>query len=128
MNTIYVSYAQSDADEVLPVISALSDEGYAVSYNESGMGLNSSTEKQIDECGSFVAFVSEEYALSSICQAEFNYAISGSKEIVSIFLSSANEQDKTNMAHYSAATINRSDYSGEYGFIKEIMSCPQLNG
>ena len=100
MKSIFISYSENDADEVLSVISALTDEGYSVKYDEEMKGqanLSSAEEEEIENCGVLLAFISESSMGSAKCRNQVNFAISRSKSILSVFLAGATDEDIADM-------------------------------
>lgn len=86
---IFISYAHKDADEILPVIRFLQDNGYKVWYDE---GIEAGTEwpeyiaQRIKNCAVFIAFISPNAISSNNCRNEINYAVSLQKQFLAVYL------------------------------------------
>ena len=86
---IFISYAHKDADEILPVIRFLQDNGYKVWYDE---GIEAGTEwpeyiaQRIKNCAVFIAFISPNAINSNNCRNEINYAVSLQKQFLAVYL------------------------------------------
>ncbi len=86
---IFISYAHADSERVFPVIETLHENGYRVWYDE---GIDPGTEwpefiaEQIDNCGYFIAFISEKSVNSENCKDEMNFARDLGKERLLIYL------------------------------------------
>ena len=86
---IFISYAHKDADDVLPIVQALKENGFNVWYDE---GIEAGTEwpeyiaQRIKNCSVFIAFLSPNAINSNNCRNEINYAISLQKQFLAVYL------------------------------------------
>ena len=86
---VFVSYAHKDSALVLPCIEALRSCGVHIWYDD-GIEAGSEWPEFIAEkvlcCSKFVLFVTDAYLASQNCKRELNFAISRSKDILTIYL------------------------------------------
>ena len=86
---IFISYAQQDSDRVLPIISALQEQGFRVWYdtgNEADMEWLEHLAERLESCTVFLSFLSQTAADSPNCRREINFAIDERKEMLIIYL------------------------------------------
>ena len=87
---IFVSYAHRDTKLVLPIITALQDNGFRIWYDngiEAGTEWPESIAEHIENCAVALLFISENALESQNCRREINFAISEGREILAIYLS-----------------------------------------
>lgn len=86
---IFISYAHRDSDEVVPIIEALRYRGYDIWYDD---GIKPGTEwaktiaDKLKNCTCVLAFISQNYVVSTNCTREITYAQNHGKPILSAFL------------------------------------------
>ncbi|MBR4017481.1 MAG: toll/interleukin-1 receptor domain-containing protein [Oscillospiraceae bacterium] len=120
---IFVSYAHSDSDRVLPVISALQERGFRIWYDA---GIEAGTEwpeyiaQYLNDCNSFVAFMSCHAANSHNCRREINFAIKLRKEPLVIYLEDVELSLGMQMQLDSLQAIYRTRHSDDDSFLTEL--------
>ena len=86
---VFACYAHADRDAVLPIIRALTGEGYRVWYDD-GIELATEYPKKIADhvygCAFYIMFVSEASLGSKWCKDEVNYALHLEKAILPVYL------------------------------------------
>lgn len=86
---IFISYSHRDTVQVVSIIENLKKNGYNVWYDE---GIDPGTEwdeniaHHVQNCGYFVAFISENYINSKNCKDELNYSRDLDKEQLLVYL------------------------------------------
>jgi len=86
---IFISYAHKDAALVMPIIEGLAERGFRIWYDA---GIEAGTEwpeyiaEHLENCTSFIAFISEAAIASKNCRREINFAIDLDKEPLAIYL------------------------------------------
>ena len=86
---IFVSYAHRDATRVLPIITALSENGFRIWYDagiEAGAEWPEYIAKHLEGAKTFIAFLSSNAVDSINCRQEINYAITLGKPTLFIHL------------------------------------------
>ena len=74
---IFVSYSHNDEDEAIAIMTRLQSDGYRVWYDEGlapGSVWNEDIASHIEQCGCFIALVSNNYLGSRHCGDELYYA------------------------------------------------------
>lgn len=101
---IFISYAHRDADEVMPILTRMSADGYRFWFDagiDPGTEWDENIARHINECGYFIAFMSKNYIASSNCKDELNYARDLEKQRVIIYL------EEVTLPYGMAMRINR---------------------
>lgn len=120
---IFISYAHSDTQQVLPIISALQDRGFRIWYDA---GIEAGTEwpeyiaQHVKDCGSFMAFMSHHAADSHNCRREINFAIKLRKEPLVIYLEDVELSLGMQMQLDSLQAIYRTRHSDDASFLNEL--------
>ncbi|MDO4808201.1 MAG: toll/interleukin-1 receptor domain-containing protein, partial [Coriobacteriales bacterium] len=86
---IFVSYAHADDDVVMPIISALAEEGYRVWYDagiQAGSAFPDYIAGHVHDCECFLMLISRASLASDWCRNEVNYAIASRKKILPVYL------------------------------------------
>lgn len=87
---IFVSYAHRDDVQVWPILDRMQRDGYRVWYDEGidpGAEWPDTIAAHVEQCGFFIAFLSEGYLDSDNCKDELNFARELGKERLMIHLS-----------------------------------------
>ena len=80
---IFISYSHRDSDKVVEIMNRLRAEGFNVWYDggiDPGTEWDENIAKHVQECGYFIAFVSNGYIGSKNCKDELNYSRDLDKE------------------------------------------------
>ena len=87
---IFVSYAHQDDVRVWPILDRMQRDGYRVWYDEGidpGAEWPDTIAAHVEQCGFFIAFLSEGYLASDNCKDELNFARELGKERLMVHLS-----------------------------------------
>lgn len=90
---IFVSYSHRDTERVVNIINRMRKEGYNVWYDE---GIDPGTEwdeniaTHVQNCGYFIAFISDNYINSKNCKDELNYSRDLDKDQLLVYLDDVN--------------------------------------
>ena len=88
-NYIFVSYAHKDSDRVMPILEALSREGFRIWFDsgiETGSEWPAYVEDRVMNCHIMIYFVTDNSVESRNCRDEINLALSEGKEILVAYL------------------------------------------
>ena len=86
---IFISYAHKDSAVVLPILEHMVADGYRIWYDEGitpGSEWDDEIALHIDECDSFIAFISNNYLKSENCRDELNFVRDLGKERLLIYI------------------------------------------
>ena len=86
---IFISYAHKDSDRVLPIISALQEQGFRVWYDagiEAGSEWPEYIAEHLESCKVFLALLSQAALDSVNCRQEINFAIEERKDTLIVYL------------------------------------------
>ena len=133
---IFISYAHTNSDVVLPIIEALANNGFRVWYDA---GIEAGTEwpeyvaEKLLGSSVVIAFISEAALKSQNCRREINFAISERKDVLSIYTENVTLTPgmKMILGLTQAMFYNRLPYGV---FLQELMdatilaSCRSVNG
>lgn|GEM_PF-1439848 len=89
---LFISYAHKDNESVLPIIGELKKQGFRLWYDD-GIRAGAEWAEVIAEAlyhsSVFLCFISGQYAASQNCKRELGFAISKNKQMVAIYLDTA---------------------------------------
>ena len=86
---IFISYSHKDKMLVFPVIEKMAQDGYNIWYDE---GIDPGSEwpetiaNHLDNCDSFISFISKNSLSSANCRREINFALKKNKPFISVIL------------------------------------------
>ena len=129
-NLIFISYSHKDSDFVKKAIAELESQNYNIWYDEGlegGSAYNNEIAIQIKNCDCFIAFMSNNYAVSSYCTTELEYALKRKKEIFVAYIDNINEDDLPpgiEMHISRLHAIFRRNFANDSDFITKICSEP----
>ena len=86
---IFISYTHKDSDRVLPIISALQEQGFRVWYDagiEAGSEWPEYIAEHLESCKVFLALLSQAALDSVNCRQEINFAIEERKDTLIVYL------------------------------------------
>jgi len=86
---IFISYAHSDSDEVMRIITDMHSRGFRLWYDEgidAGEEWQESIASHLVDSDLIICFISNSYTASENCRKELSYALSKKKKIISVFL------------------------------------------
>ncbi|MBR6563317.1 MAG: TIR domain-containing protein [Clostridia bacterium] len=127
---IFISYSHRDTDYVYPIIEELSKQGYRVWYD---MGIDPGTEwdeniaMHINECGYFIAFMSQNYLNSSNCKDELNYARDLEKERLVVYLENVTLPAGMAMRINRLQSIFKYSYANDSDFYERLVTANNIN-
>lgn len=126
---IFISYSHKDSDIVFEIIKRLQSSKYRVWYDE---GIDSGTEwdeniaSHIDDCGYFVAFISNNYLVSSNCKDELNYARDLEKPKLLVYLEDVLLPGGMRMRLSRIQAIHKYKYSTDERFFQKLLETKEL--
>ena len=127
---IFISYAHKDMERVKPIIETMRKKGYRVWYDE---GIDPGTEwadyiaKQLENCGYFIAFISEFYLQSSNCRDEIEYARDLNKKRFLIYLEDVELPGGMKMRLSRVQNIHHYTYDNETDFFNKLFAAEGLD-
>jgi TM2 domain-containing membrane protein YozV len=122
---IFISYSHRDEERVYPIITELIEAGYRVWYDS---GIDPGTEwdeniaEHIQQCGYFIAFISEHYLASSNCKDELNYVRDLEKERLIVYLEQVELPSGLAMRINRLQSIYKHRYTKESEFYEKLFS------
>jgi len=126
---IFISYAHRDDKAVLPIVEELSRNGYRVWYDQ---GIDPGTEwdeniaQHVEDCGCFIAFLSQNYLDSDNCKDELNYARDLNKERLIVYLEQVRLPGGLAMRINRLQAIFKYTYRSQTDFYNKLFSTPSL--
>ena len=120
---IFISYAHKDSDQVLPIVTALQEQGFRVWYDA---GIEAGTEwpeyiaKRLESCTIFLAFLSQSALDSPNCRREINLAIAERKEMLHIYLEELHLSSEMRMQLGALQAMYLCRYSSQASFMEEL--------
>ena len=126
---IFISYSHRDKGEVCSVLERMQRDGYRIWFDE---GIDPGTEwdeviaAHVEECGYFLAFISENYLASDNCKDELNYARDLSKKRLLVYLEDVKLPGGMAMRMNRLQSIYKSKYSDERDFYKTLYAAEDI--
>lgn len=120
---IFISYAHKDSDRILPIISALQERGFRVWYDA---GIEAGTEwpeyiaEHLENCGVFLAFLSQAALESPNCRQEINFAVEERKEQLIVYLEDVRLTAGMRMRLGALQAMYRERHSSQDSFLDEL--------
>lgn len=127
---IFISYAHKDAQQILPIIGNLINNGYNIWYDE---GIDPGTEwdeniaSHVENCGMMIAFMSNNYINSNNCKDELNYARDLDKNRLLVYLEDVKLPGGMAMRLNRLQSIHKYKYKNEYDFYNKLYSTPNID-
>lgn len=127
---VFISYAHRDSEIVLEIIKNLYDKNYRVWYDE---GIDPGTEwdenisKHVEDCGYFIAFLSNNYIASSNCKDELNYARDLEKKRFLVYLEEVDLPSGMKMRLSRIQNVHMYKYADKNAFYDKLFSADGLN-
>lgn len=120
---IFISYSHKDTHRVSSIINALAENGYNVWYDSGivpGSEWDENIASHIENCGCFIAFISNNYLKSNNCKDELNFARDLEKDRLVIYL------ENVTLTSGVAMRINRLQSVFRYAYTSEDEFCEKL--
>ena len=120
---IFISYSHKNKNEVISIMQRLQNDGYRLWYDE---GIHPGSEwddyiaQFVSKCSIFLAFISDEYLLSSNCKDELNYARYKEKSRVLIYLKDVELPEGMSLRLNRLQNIYKNDYEDEDDFYQKL--------
>lgn len=120
---IFISYSHRNIVEAEEIICRLCNDNYRVWYDE---GIDPGTEwdeniaSHIEECGYFIALLSEEYLESSNCKDELNYARELEKPRLLVYLKDIQLPGGMRMRLSRLQAIHKYKYDSKESFVQKL--------
>lgn len=133
---IFVSYSHRNKDDAMEIVNQLQSNCYRVWYDE-GVDPGSEWDKNIashvENCGFFIALLSQKYLSSSNCKDELNYARDLEKPQLLIYLEDIQLPGGMQMRLSRLQAIHKYRYNDQESFYeklytsKGIDTCLEIN-
>ena len=127
---IFISYAHRDSQQVWPIITLLQQAGLKVWYDE---GIDPGTEwdefiaTHIEQCGYFIAFLSQAYLDSDNCKDELNFVRDLGKERLLVYLENVTLPSGMRMRLGRLQAIHWYNYPDINMAFAKLMETPELS-
>ena len=126
---IFISYSHRNTREALEIIGGLQSAGYRVWYDE---GIDPGTEwdeniaSHVENCGYFLALLSQEYLDSSNCKDELNYARDLEKSRLLVYLTDVKLSGGMRMRLGRIQAIHKYAYAQDQDFFEKLLNTQGL--
>ena len=120
---IFISYSHKNKNEVISIMQRLQNDGYRLWYDE---GIHPGSEwadyiaQFVSKCSIFLAFISDEYLLSSNCKDELDFARNKEKSRVLIYLKDVELPEGMSLRFNRLQNIHKNDYEDEDDFYQKL--------
>ncbi len=127
---IFISYSHRDSDIVVPIIKKMKSYGYSVWYDD---GIDPGTEwdkniaEHVENCGYFIAFMSENYINSSNCKDELNFARDLEKKRFLVYIEEVELPSEMKMRLSRIQNIHKYKYKDDRDFFNKFFSAHGLD-
>lgn len=121
---LFVSYAHKDAETVLPIVRALSENGYRLWYDsgiEAGTEWPEYIEERLMNAEVVVVFMSPSAIESRNCRNEINFALELKKEILVVYLEETTLVKGMRLQLNSTQSLFRQHHTDSEQFIRELV-------
>lgn len=124
---IFVSYAPTDSEKVLPMITIMELAGFCVRYHTNTEEEYSfSVDKNLENSEMVLAFVSPNTIDSITAKKEINYVLQNQRKMLVAYLENINSQYGLGKQLNVWESLRLSQYATESGFLCEILKAPTL--
>ena len=124
---IFVSYAQRDSEQVLPMIETLQIAGFRVYYHvDAEDEVFFSVDQRLESCDVVLAFISPNTIDSVNARKEINYVMQNQKDMLVAYLEDINSQYGLGKQLNFWVSLHRAHYPTEVSFLNEILKAPML--
>lgn len=126
---IFVSYAHKDSDDVLKILSRLTERGYRIWYDEGiapGSEWPENIARHLDASATVLAFISPRSVASPNCRREITFALSRQKPFLSVVLSQTEMPLGMELQLSAQQSVLRYNFKTEEAFLDKICACPDL--
>ena len=126
---IFVSYAHSDSDIVLPIVEKLQNEGFRIWFDngiEAGTEWPETIAEHIEKCRCVLAFITPAAADSHNCRREINFAVEEKKDLLAVHLEDFKTSAGMRMQLNTLQSIYRSRFLDDSSFLGELMKARML--
>ena len=124
---IFVSYAPTDSEKVLPMITIMELAGFCVRYHTNTEEEYSfSVDKNLENSEMVLAFVSPNTIDSITAKKEINYVLQNQRNMLIAYLEDINSQYGLGKQLNVWESLRRSQCATESGFLCEILKAPTL--
>ena len=123
-NYIFVSYAHNDSSRVLPIIDALSKNGYRVWYDsgiEAGTEWPEYIESRLMDATAVLVFMTPSAVESRNCRNEINFALELKKEVLVIYLEETSLLKGMRLQLNSTQSLFRSHHKSDETLVDELL-------
>lgn len=122
---IFISYSHKDTSRVGDIICRLSEQGYRVWYDSGivpGSEWDENIATHIENCGCFIAFMSDNYLKSNNCKDELKYARDLEKDMLVIYLEKTNPSSGIKMRINRIQSVSKYAYESDKDFYEKLFS------
>ena len=126
---IFISYSHRDTYYAFSIISELIKNGYRVWFDggiDPGTEWDENIASHINECGYFIALMSNNYLNSSNCKDELNYARDLEKERLIVYLEDVELPAGMAMRINRLQSIFKFTYANEQDFYKKLFTAKNI--
>ena len=120
---IFISYSHRNMEEAISIIELLQKDNFRVWYDEGidpGSEWDENIASHVENCGYFIALLSNEYLESSNCKDELNYARELEKPRLLIYLKDVQLPGGMRMRLSRLQAIHKYKYNSEDLFVKKL--------
>ena len=123
---IFVSYANEDKEQALPIAENMNLAGFCVYCHESEAESSFSIDEKLANSGAVLACVSPNSIDSVKARREINYVLDNQKELLVIYLRDINSKYGLGKELNPLPSLYRSHYVSEISLMNEILKAPIL--
>ena len=122
----FVSFSQTDAELVMPIVQMLSDMGYRLWFDR-GDGQLDQRILRLSRSAVVIAFAAPDAELSGTCRQDVYYAQGQNKPVLGVFPGTPGGEENRKKLFGEALCVCRADYTDEAAFVEAICGCPELD-
>lgn len=126
---IFISYSHRNMEEAISIIELLQKDNFRVWYDEGidpGFEWDENIASHVENCGYFIALLSEEYLQSSNCKDELNYARELEKPRLLVYLKDVQLPGGMRMRLSRLQAIHKYKYHSEESFMQKLGETEEL--
>lgn len=119
----FISYSHEDKALVFPILERMAQDGYRIWYDE---GIDPGSEwpetiaQHLDNCASFISFISSNSLSSSNCRREINYSLKKNKPFISVILENVEMSSGMDMQLSANQSVFKYFFEDEEDFFSKL--------
>ncbi len=128
-NYIFISYSHKDSQRVLPIVEALSNNGFRVWYDsgiEAGTEWPEYIEDRLSNAHTVLVFMSPSAVESRNCRNEINFALELKKEMLVVYLEDTTLLKGMRLQLNSTQSMFKKNHNTEESFINALLEAKVL--